>query len=177
MIKMQSGFYYKAPITAASQISTAVVNTTYYTAFYISETITMDRIGIATNAGHSGSAVIRLGIYNNDTATGKPSTVFLDAGTVLTGVGIGASQIVISQSISPGIYWFAFNSQTAATTNTYRGTAGAADALNTVMGHLSVGQTSSVTVGFSQGSVTGAFATAGTLTQVQSIPFTWFRMA
>ena len=177
MIKMQSGFYYKVPISKSADVFTAVVNTTYYSPIYIAETITVDRLAIGTTSAHSGSAVVRLGIYNNDIATGRPSTVLLDGGTVTTPAGTASVNLTVSQSVSPGIYWFAFNSQTAATTNTYRGITAGAEIPNSVIGYLTQGSTNSIIVGFSQSSVTGAFATAGSLTVQAAIPYVFLRMA
>jgi hypothetical protein len=177
VIKMQSGSYYKVPIARGADVFTAVVSTTYYSPIYIPETITVDRLAIGTTSAHSGSAVVRLGIYNNDTATGKPSTVLLDGGTVTTPAGTASVNLTVSQSVSPGIYWLAFNSQTAATTNTYRGVIAGGEIPNAVMGYITAGPTNPILVGFTQSSVTGAFATAGTLTLSSIMPYVFLRMA
>jgi len=64
---------------------------------------------------------MRLGVYNNNTTNGYPDTVLFDAGTVSVTTSTTFNQITINQTINPGWYWFATNTQTAATTNTFWG--------------------------------------------------------
>jgi hypothetical protein len=45
------------------------------------------------------------------------------------------------------------------------------------MGYITAGPTNPILVGFSQSSVTGAFATAGTLTLSSIMPYVFLRMA
>ena len=147
---------------------------------------TYDRIAVFTGNGFPASSnTLRLGIYNNDAATNKPSTVLLDAGTITTTTSDTAYQITISQTITTaGLYWLAFNEQVAGITGLYRGYAAAtAGVPNGLLGY----QTSAIgnatgndlpLIAFSQSSVTGAFATAGTLTNVNSntkVPIVWVR--
>lgn len=155
-----AGLYYSTIGTRGD--STAVVNTTVYTPFIVTQTKTFDRIAIATVASYVGTGSVRLGIYDNDSTTGKPTTVVLDAGTVATTAASTIYQITISQSLTVGTYWLAFNMQTAASTPTYRGLF---PVVASAYGYL-VSTTGSPTadVGiWTQASVTGAFATAGTL--------------
>ena len=65
---------------------------------------TCDRIGTEITTGAAGSAV-RLGLYTNDTSTGLPSSLLLDAGTV-DGSSTGVKEITISQTIAAtDVYW------------------------------------------------------------------------
>ena len=136
---------------------------TYYTPFTVLKTNTFDRIAITSGSGFTGSAVVRAGIYNNDSATGKPSTVVLDAGTVSPTAASTVYQITISQSLSAGNYWIAVNMQTASVDPNFHGKIfTTANALG-----YTISTTGSTTVsagGWQETGVTGAFATAGTLT-------------
>jgi hypothetical protein len=154
-----SGYYYRGLSPAAAASNTATANVSYYTPFFVPATTTFDRIALRTGGTFSGTASIRLGIYN--TTSGKPSTVVLDAGTVSATANNTTYTITISQQLTPGIYWLVGNSQTAATTNTYVGpSSSAASAF--------IGQTFSSALlqansSFTQTGVTGAFATAASL--------------
>jgi hypothetical protein len=153
-----SGYYYRGVGFTAAVNATATVNTTYYTPFFVPVTTTFDRIVIRTGNGYSGTAIVRLGIYNSN--AGKPSTVLLDAGTVSATSVNGTFSITISQQLTPGFYWLAANSQTAATTNTYVGIS-FSQAISYV-GQPQNASTGTITY-FTQSSVTGAFATATSL--------------
>ena len=157
-----SGNYYRG--RGALLCLTPVVNNTDYFPISITRTNTFDRIAIQTAGTYAGTGTVRLGIYNNDSATGKPSTVVLDAGTVSTTAASTVYQITISQSLSAGNYWIAFNMQTAATTSDYIGvTTSTANNLGYVQS--TTGAISPPDAGaWRQTGVTGAFATAGTLT-------------
>jgi hypothetical protein len=80
---------------------------------------------MVSSTGFVGTAVVRLGIYNNSSSD-QPSTVLLDAGTVSPTAANTGYEITISQTLSQGWYWLAINCQTAATTNSILGVAAAA---------------------------------------------------
>jgi hypothetical protein len=124
-----------------------------------SQTQTFDRIALTT-VTLTGTGAVRMGIYNNDSTTGKPTTVLLDAGTVAVTAANTTYEITISQSLSAGAYWLAFCVQTAPTTGSYLG-------MNTPLGYgyqVSTSGTNSSQAGtWTEASVSGAFATAGTL--------------
>ena len=74
-------------------------------------TATYDRIGCEiTSAGGSGS-LGRLGIYNSSSTSNYPNTLLFDAGTVSV-ASTGKKEATISQSITQGIYWLAYLSDT-----------------------------------------------------------------
>lgn len=156
-----TGLYYRG--LGAQVTLTAVVNQTVYVPFLIGETKTFDRISIETRGGYVGTGAVRLGIYNNSTSTGKPTTVVLDAGTVATTALSTVYQITISQSLTAGTYWLAFNMQTAASTPSF---AGVSQQTASSLGYLAStnGAVYPDAGLWLQASVTGAFATAGTLT-------------
>ena len=157
-----SGLYYRGIGGFSPKL--AVVNQTVYSPFVIHETLTFDRIAIATwTSSYAGTGAVRLGIYNNDSTTGKPSTVVLDAGTVATTTVNTVYEITISQSLSAGAYWLAFNMQTAAATPYY---AALSLTASSPLGFMvsTTGSPSPNAGMWLEASVTGAFATAGTLT-------------
>jgi hypothetical protein len=153
-----SGYYYKSPSVTTSLGAVATVNTTYYTPFFVPVTTTFDRIAVRTGNGYSGTGSVRMGIYNS--TSGKPSTLILDAGTGATASANQTVAITISQQLTPGIYWVAANSQTAATTNTFVGplTANATIYIGQPLASNQAG-----IIFYSQSSVTGAFADAASL--------------
>ena len=161
-----SGLYYRG-LGQGTNNNTPVLSETLYVPFNISETKTFDRIAIQTGSSYVGTGAVRLGIYNNDSTTGKPSTVVLDAGTVATTAASTIYEITISQSLSAGAYWIAFNMQTAPATPRFQGA-------SYVAGSAIGFQISTTGVLVSnagvwlQSGVTGAFATAGTLTSASS---------
>lgn len=168
-----TGIYYKTP---SSQFAATTVThqRTYYTPIFINKTVTFDRIACRTST-FVGTSTVRLGIYNE--SNGLPSTVLLDAGTVSCTAATTVYEITISQSLNPGMYFLAFCQQgTAPTTPQYSGNPGA----NTLGNSLISGQLTPSTqdiVGFSQSSVTGAFATASSLSATALAAYVWIRSA
>ena len=156
---------YYGSIVATTSNFTMVEDRTYYTPFYLSESATFDRILNRTNT-FSGSAVVRLGVYNN--SGGKPTTVVFDAGTVSVTAAATAYTITINETLSAGWYWLASNMQTAGTTNVFTGSA-------TFIGLGSGQYPPNGSVNFTsycwfENSVTGAFATAGSLSESNGSP-------
>ena len=111
------GAWYTLPFIGINNNSGVVVNSTRFLPFYVNKTTTFDRIGIRSGTGFSGTATVRLGIYN--TTSGQPGTVKLDAGTVSVTSSDTAYNITISQSLDAGWYWLAANTTSAATANNY----------------------------------------------------------
>ena len=116
-----------------------------------------------TSSSFSGTATVRLGIYNASSTTGKPSTVYLDAGTVSCTSSGTIYEITISSTPPAGYYYLAFNMQTAGTTNNF----GHIDAASP-WGYMRTATNYNRLPGRFENSVTGAFATAGTLNTGQS---------
>ena len=168
-----AGYYYRG--LGQETTANAVEDVTYYYPLRIDKTNTFDRITIQTSNTNVGTGSVRLGIYNNDSATGKPSTVLLDAGTVSTTAASTVYQITISQSLSPGTYWFASNMQTAASTPNYQA------AINAIGNSVGYGISSTGGAidgpGWQQTGVTGAFATAGTLSILRTMMTGFLRSA
>jgi hypothetical protein len=148
--------------TAGNTVA-AAFQTTYYTPISFSESETFDRIAFTTTS-YSGTGAVRLGIYNNDSTTGKPTTVLLDAGTVATTTNNTTYEITITETLN-GSYWLAFCVQTAPATPNFYGMA-------TPLGlgyQVSTSGTNPTQAGtWTQTGVSGAFATAGTLVSTAS---------
>jgi len=161
-IPFVSGNYYRGVGVTTNASALAAVNTTYYTPFFVPQTTTFDRIVVRTGLTFSGTASVRLGIYNSS-SSGLPSTVVLDAGTVSATASAATYLITINQQLTAGIYWLAANSQTAATTNTYLGIVNNNATVYVGQPFSFFGALGTVQY-YSEASISGAFATAGTLT-------------
>lgn len=106
-----AGLWYGQP--GGSVAATAVALTADRIAlvpFLVITTETFDRIGITVTVGAVGKA--RLGIYQN--VNGLPGALVLDAGEVDTAVAED-KEIVINQTLSPGLYWLAITSNATPT--------------------------------------------------------------
>jgi hypothetical protein len=175
IIKLITGRYYKTPHASTSNLN---INnqTAYYTPFYVPETTTLDRIAVLTGPTYSGTATVRLGIYNN--TNGQPSTVVLDAGTITATASNTTYEITISQSLNTGFYWLILCQQgTAPATANYSGNAAGTNQSNAFIGFGSATPNANIAAGFFQSSVTGAFASAGSLTVGNTVPYTYLRIA
>jgi len=148
--------YYSYPISGTGSANLTVADRTSYMLFYVPASTTFDRIATRTGATFSGTANVRLGIYNNSNFA--PSTVLLDAGQVSCTASSTIYEITINQTLSEGWYWLAWNAQDVATTN------------NFIIGSSIAGFTMSMVnaniqyaANYNETGVTGAFATAGSL--------------
>ena len=166
LLDQRSGQYYAFGL-GASQSITLTEDVTYYSPFFVKTSTTYDRIAYQHDIVSGGNVVTRLGIYNNDYTTYKPSTLVVDAGT-LTETSAGFKTMTINQTLSAGWYWLALNMQSfTATTRTYRGrNTGAGNTNTAIVGFPLVSDSDLQTIiGYYETSVTGAFTTAGTLVE------------
>jgi len=149
--------YYVRPSVATSSLS-AIANTTYYSPIFLS-TFSADRIAIRTASTNGTASTGRLGLYNCSTTTGKPTTVVFDAGTVAVGTATNTVyEITISQNITPGWYYLAANFSAGSGIQSASVQPTSVNNLGTT-----VGATANFS-GFTETGITGAFATAGTVT-------------
>jgi hypothetical protein len=88
-------------ITATSAVTASRL---YTIPFLVLTAETFDRIGIYVQTGAAGSA--RLGIYRD--VGSAPGSLLLDAGEI-DATDAGAKEIVINQTLQPGLYWLAIN--------------------------------------------------------------------
>jgi hypothetical protein len=153
-----SGNYYLSPGSSVGGTTGIPANTTYYLPIFVPVTTTFDRIACMSFTSFSGTASVRLGIYNN--SNGAPGTVLLDAGTVSITAASTMSAITISQSLTPGIYFLAANTVTAATANNFYRYSNSAG--NPLLGATRTNiSTANASEGFTQSvNVTSGFATA-----------------
>ena len=152
-----TGEYYSAPAGSPGSVTMDKDRTTYLPV-YIPQSVTIDRIAVRTASSFSGTAVVRLGVYN--ASGGVPTTVVFDAGTVSATASSTNYEITISQTLSAGWYFLAANTQTAASTNTFASANGSQQPVMAYMNSLF--QTWACV---RESGVTGAFTTAGTLTR------------
>lgn len=155
-------YYYPCSQHAQSTSNTLGNNSLRLVPWLVVESVTIVRIGGDVSAAGQAGSTLRIGIYN-DTGSGYPGTLLLEAGTIST-ASATVQELTINQSLSPGIYWIGGAVQGAATTQpTVRVTSNwnppiplrADDALPSA---------ASTVVGFSQSSVTGALPSTFTAT-------------
>lgn len=137
-----------------------VQGTTYYHPIFLPGH-TFDRI-VARAGGGSGTATVRMGIYNSDATTKLPSTVYLDAGTATVSTWSANVEITINSTPPAGLYYIAINVQTVSVGNEWSGSNQAGYDFTMPYNFATVNGT--FTRCLAQTGVTGAFATAGTIT-------------
>ena len=149
---------------------------TYYSPIFLPN-CTLDRISCRTgNTTPVGTNTTRLGIYNSG-ANFLPSTVLLDAGTVAPAAADTDYEITISQAITKGLYWLAFNRQASGATPPNFREVEDASGIGLPFDDQ-IRETGTRMMGFSQTGVTGAFATATGLSILRSdAPVVWVRVA
>ena len=141
--------------------------------------IAFDRIAVRTGGSHTGSSTIRLGLYAASSTTGKPTTVYFDAGTVVCTVADTEYTITISQTPPAGYYFLAANVQTK-TGNAFFYVGSGTTASNAMFQSTAVTSTGQSTERrFTETGITGAFATAGTVTKaiITTTPIIALRIA
>jgi len=162
-----SGYYVKRSQTGTADNNTIIpITTTFYFPVFL-PTASYDRISMRSGA-YVGTATVRMGLYNASSTTGLPTTVVFDAGTVSPSVIDTNYEITISQSLSAGYYYMALNLQAKTGDGDYiTGGALPTPGLPFLITATSFG----TGVGFNyftQSGVSGAFATAGSLTASSS---------
>lgn len=125
--------------------------------------IAFDRIGVRTGGSHTGTSTIRLGLYAASSTTGKPTTVYFDAGTVVCTVADTEYTITISQTPPAGYYFLAANVQTKTGNAFFYRPSGTTSGNANFIPTSSAVATIAADHRFTEASITGAFATAGTL--------------
>lgn len=117
VLEWQSGLHYTSPSNISGSIGPQE-DWTYYIPMFSPTTVTLDRMLIRTASTFSGTGTVRLGLYSN--TAGKPDALLLDAGTVTCTAADTTYSVTISQSVGPGFFWAAVNSQTPAASNNFR---------------------------------------------------------
>jgi hypothetical protein len=165
-----AGEYYGCTVisTTSLTVSNQITN---YLPIYVSESMTFDRIACRTGSTFSGTATVRLGVYNN--SGGKPSTVKFDAGTVSCTASSTTYTITISETLTAGWYWLAFCTQGAATANVFVSSTGIVVSPQLQRHDASFNRV----FGWTQTGVSGAFATAGTVSTAGNLLLVQLRTA
>jgi hypothetical protein len=169
-----SGHYVGTAVDGGSN-QAASQNVTTYTPLFIFGG-TYDKIGVRTGPNTTGTGQVRLGLYNVDATTGRPTTVVFDAGLLSTPNPNTNYEITISQTLATGYYYLAFNMQSSVGTDYYH----LATPPTFIPGVQSVYSTlngNNVKAYYYQ-VVSGAFATATSLVvSATSVPMVRMRMA
>jgi hypothetical protein len=153
-----STYYITNSNSGTLQTPSVTTNRTYYIPVFLS-TFTADRIGFR-NGNYTSAGLTRLGLYSVNSTTGKPANLIFDAGTVNVTAASTDYTITINQNITAGWYYFAINRQSGSYTwNAY-------DGINPSLANIGTSPTSGTSQNgmFSEDSITGAFANAGTVT-------------
>jgi hypothetical protein len=179
VLTQETATQYIKNLIGSSEVN-ATANTTYYMPIFL-PTFSADRIGIRTGSTAGGAnGNVRLGLYNVSATTGKPTTVVFDAGTVSVTAASTDFQITITQNITAGWYYLAFNNQGS---TTWRIAAGGTPVTGTYpapsFAITATGLTNANPItGFTESSITGAFTTAGTLSTLTTVvPIVGMRIA
>ena len=173
-----SGVYYEGFRSDSTTDVTVTEDTTYYIPFYVSAaTETFDRIIVQTAAAHTGTSTIRLGIYNM--GQGVPTTVVLDAGTVSATTATSQYTITINQALTQGWYYLAGNVQTRTGVQSMIMTNQVSTEALILPGVRPNGFANNLSSRpyYTEASITGAFATAGTLSNVNRTMLIGMRFA
>jgi hypothetical protein len=168
----QNNYLYPAVTNLVNAIG--AFNTQFFTPIFIPQTCIITQVGcIITTLGASAS-VCRFGLYDLDKARRGPSLLIHDFGTNITQTLTGFIAVNTYQLVKPGWYYVSSCEQGSGTASTKRCMTATASAVG-LSGYagpsIATGNTPSATTwtptnGFTQASVTGAFATTvGTLSE------------
>lgn len=151
---LKTGNYYFTASPNTSGSTTLGTGNLRLTPWPVPNTVTLTRIGAEVIAAGDAGCKFRLGIYADD-GSGYPGALVLDAGTI-AGDAATAQEIVISQALSPGLYWVGGASQIITTTGPTMRTVNTALAMPTLRLGATMPSAAAVSFGFTQPSVTGA---------------------
>lgn len=157
------GDYISTPHTTRSSGSVSA-GTFRWTPLWLPGRYTFDRIGCEVTALDT-TAVVRLGVYNNDATTNKPGSLLLD--TTVAGTAIATVEATISLTIGPGLFWIGAVTQSVTVSVSLR--------LIATAGYAVVPQSSSasafgstLSIAYTQGSLTGALPDPAVISGVTS---------
>jgi hypothetical protein len=117
-INYRSGYYYEPMIGATLATATQTKNRLLFTPLFISQSITIDRIGAEVVSGGVAGTTYRLGIYSSN-SNDEPSALLLDAGTIDTST-TGLKQNTVSLTLTAGLYYVCGVNQGSTGTPTMR---------------------------------------------------------
>lgn len=113
----RSGYYSLGTENQPQTTLALTVNRLVLTPFRVPVRRAFDRIGInvTTAATAASGGVLRMGLYAS--SGGIPGSLIVDAGTISSETA-GGREVVISQTLDPGVYWIGVCAQVAACTVT-----------------------------------------------------------
>ena len=164
-----SGNYYLCNSYAANSTSAALANgTVRATPWIVTAPVTLSMLWMEFTAAGDNVSVFRLGIWN-DSGSGRPGTLALDAGTISTGTSNsgtvatggtpGVYEIAVSITLQPGLYWVGGAVQGVTTTQPTIRTVSTGYVHTKQPLGTSLPVTAFATVGFAYSGQTGAFGT------------------
>ena len=159
----QNSFLAPAVTNLANAI--AAFNTQFFTPIFIPQTCIITQVGCIVTATGVTASTCRFGLYDLDSGRRGPNTLIHDFGTVST-VGTGFLGVNTYKLVKPGWYYISSCEQGSGTASTKRcmtATAAAAGISGYAGPQIATGNTPTGTTwlptnGFTQASVTGAFA-------------------
>ena len=111
-----SNLWYPPIAAGSSDNDIGGLNNMLLQPLFVGKTLPVKAIGFGLKTNYAAAAVVRLGVYSDDGAGNL--TLLVDAGTVATSSGAGASLLTaaISQTLTPGWWWLAIVQQVNHTT-------------------------------------------------------------
>ncbi len=103
------GRWYNAQMIASGTTNAPTASELRVASLYVPTPRAIDRIGCSVSTAGTGGHVARLGIYNSDPATGLPTTVLIDAGTVAVDT-TGIKEIAVAATLH-GLHWLGLTAQ------------------------------------------------------------------
>lgn len=107
-LPLVSGRYYYSQIVGGSHTNAIFSSSNdgeiIFTPFVVSESLEVDRIGLNITSAGTAGRVVRVGMYND--SNGAPGSLLFDGGTVAID-STGTKEATISETLTPGWYWFA----------------------------------------------------------------------
>jgi hypothetical protein len=152
---LQSNRYYFTSSPSAASTNTGLgIGTLRVHPRFIQTACTLTSIGAEVTAIGDAGSLVRLVIYA-DNETNYPGTLVLDAGTI-AGDSTGVQEIVISQSLSIGTYWFGAIIQNVTTTQPTIRTCSNPPTIDMFMAGITIPSAGITIGGYQQAAVTGA---------------------
>jgi hypothetical protein len=112
-VRYTAGYWYgPTHYGGATHNSALTIGTLYAVPFWVSQTTTVDRIGVwsveVTSTGFG-----RFGIYANATDRDYPGALVVDAGTVDMKTSVGEKSKIINVTLTPGLWWLACRAESS----------------------------------------------------------------
>jgi hypothetical protein len=108
-------YYYTTPVASTSTSGALGNNTLRVGHWVVTSSLSITRLFCELVTAGDANSIFRIGIWNHDPSTGRPSSLVLeaptistgsgDAGSVATGGAGGVYEVTVSQTLAPGVYW------------------------------------------------------------------------